>query len=639
MVEKQALATAGKGDFSPLAKQPPRKGIWTTLLALVTALSILAFFHQQPLAAPRRPSISSKTSKEQWSWNDVTPSADLAWEKCYNGKFDCARLEVPMDWLEPTSHKRVQLGVIRLAAKSKSKDLSPVFVNPGGPGGSGVQFLREVGHFIQTIVGDNHDIISWDPRGVGVSTPRVECWGSYQKRRLWSLQETPVVDERPGLEYDAYSRAVAYTGACEAAMEHTGLLHHLGTPSHARDMLEILNKTGYKKLRYWGFSYGTVLGGIFAGMFPDKVERLVSDGEFSSSRYGHTQKNGVLFSRHANLGTPTFKNTGNCDYHDWFKLDHTQFLVDTDKILDAFDIACHKVGREKCALWAESPQAIQDRRVSLLEELKMSPVIIPAWTRLSGPELPEVITYSKLQRLMQTVLYNPQKMLLPMARIYEALERGDGLPYWDMVREVTEEGQEPADSCSLGETPATMPQETGAEIDAFPAIMCSDFEKVTDTPAEFSAYIKRLLGTSRWAGAVNLYFRVLCLGKTVRPKWEFDQATIGGETAHPILFIGNMADNVTPLQSAFNNSARFPGSVVLRQNSYGHCSLAAASTCTARHIRAYFQQGILPPAGTECDPDYGLLDLPERGQAVAEDDLASAVFRLSQEANIPRGFA
>lgn len=58
-------------------------------------------------------------------------------------------------------------------------------------------------------------------------------------------------------------------------------MQFLGSASIARDMLEILDKTGHEKLRYWGFSYGTILGGVFAGLYPERVERLVSDGKFS----------------------------------------------------------------------------------------------------------------------------------------------------------------------------------------------------------------------------------------------------------------------------------------------------------------------------------------------------------------------
>lgn len=106
----------------------------------------------------------------------------------------------------------------------------------------------------------------------------MECWGNSQKRQMWGLQETPMVDERPGLAYDDYARKSIYSGVCEEAMNSTGIMRHLSSASIARDMLEILEKTGHKKLRYWGSSYGTILGGVFAGMYPDRVERLVSDG-------------------------------------------------------------------------------------------------------------------------------------------------------------------------------------------------------------------------------------------------------------------------------------------------------------------------------------------------------------------------
>ncbi|KAG9505420.1 hypothetical protein J7337_002389 [Fusarium musae] len=470
-----------------------------------------------------------------------------------------------MDWLAPSDDKRVVLGVIKLPAKTNDNPVSPLFVNPG-------------------------DVISFDPRGVGVSTPRVECWGSSQKRKLWSLQDTPVADEHPGLIYDAYARASAYSGTCEQAMEETGLLPFLGSASIARDMLEILDKTGSEKLRYWGFSYGTILGGVFAGLYPERVERLVSDG--------------------------------NVDYHDWFNLDHGNFVSDTDMIFDGFDKACHKSGPLKCAFYADSPKAIEERRSNLLAHLKKSPVLVPAWTHDSGPELPLLVTYSHIQRLIQTSIYSPLKKFPQLARVFASLEQGDGIPYYEMVMEGKNKSLN-GDMCELGETPATMPLETSMGLDAFPAIMCLDSKPVTETPQEIAEYFDRITHKSRWAGAVNSNFRVSCVGRKTRPKWKFTD------------------DNVTPLQSAFNNSAKFPSSVVLKQNSYGpkHCSLAAPSACSLTYIREYFQKGTLPPAGAECDSDYDLFEMPGLEEDVTGlDELRSIALKLSKEVELPKAF-
>lgn len=325
------------------------------------------------------------------------------------------------------------------------------------------------------------------------------------------MQGTGVIDERPGLLYDTYSRGLAYAGACEKALNDTNILKHLSTAYHARDMLEILDGTGFPKLRYWGFSYGTALGGAFAGLFPDRVERLVSDGK---------RPRNLVPRRDLTI----WATAGNVDYDEWFGKGLRNYLADADTIFDAFDSACHEAGKEKCAFWAPSAGAVQERRASLLASLKKRPVLIPAWSRASGPEMPERVTYTKAQRLTQGLVYAPARSFGAMAVVYAALEAGDGLPYYDLLQAARDGagggGGGSKLLCSLTDTPATMPQETVSEPDAFPGIMCSD-SRAPDSLEDFEEYARVLQASSRWMGATHADFGAGCVGRTVRPGWRF----------------------------------------------------------------------------------------------------------------------
>ena len=99
---------------------------------------------------------------------------------------------------------------------------------------------------------------------------------------IWSLQDVGVVDSHPGVLYDAFARSAAVSGLCDSAMRSSSgeILSYVSTTSVARDMLEILKKTGHEKIRYWGFSYGTFLAGVYAAMYPNNIERMVIDGTF-----------------------------------------------------------------------------------------------------------------------------------------------------------------------------------------------------------------------------------------------------------------------------------------------------------------------------------------------------------------------
>ncbi|KAH9905250.1 alpha/beta-hydrolase [Xylariomycetidae sp. FL2044] len=564
--------------FSALVALKTLLGRWTGVRDLTT------YYHHGGQAAPLQ-----NSDPGSWKWSDIKPSRKLQWERCYDS-YDCARLDVPMDWLDPSEDNRVVIAVIRLRATELDDYRGPVIFNPGGPGGSGVYALKDRGRYLQSIVGKNHDIISFDPRGIGASVPRVACWDSPEKTRLWALQDVGVVDAHPGLVYDAFARAVAFSQACESNANSSKLLSHIGTPSHARDMLEIVHQTGNDRLKYWGFSYGTVLGGVFAAMYPDKIERLVSDG--------------------------------NVDYREWFHQSRINFLRDTDKVMAAFYRFCHEAGPLQCAFHAETPALIEDRLHRLLAEIKEHPVIIPVSE--SGPAMPQLITWSHVKRLTSRALYQPIYMFKNYARVLNALEAGDGKPFYELIK--SENSAPPI--CSIEAIPPNVPRLEEGNDAAFPAIMCADSPPINQTVEDFASFVDQLVDISSSAGDVNALFRLACIGRTIRPKWTFN-GPFKGNTSHPILYVANMADNISPLVSARNNSVGFPGSVILVQNSYGHTSLSAASACTASYIRAYFQDGSLPDAGTTCEPTYHPFE-NARQEKSPGDELAVAVEELAK---------
>lgn len=368
---------------------------------------------------------------------------------------------------------------------------------------------------------------------VGASVPRIECWTSIQNSQFWDLQDVGVVDAHPGTIYDAYARMSAYTTVCEKSLGDSGILRHSSTASHARDMLEILHQLGEEKLKYWGFSYGTVLGGVFAAMYPDKVGRLVSDG--------------------------------NVDLREWHNKEHLNFLHDTDKVMQAFFDLCHRAGPDVCAFYAPSPDAIKTRLEALFASLKVRPVVVPVDKDL-GPEIPDIVTYSRMRKVLSSTLYQPQRAFPRFAKTLLALENGNGRPFYEQ----TSGREQFAAVCQAETTPPTTPL-TGFDegtADAFGAVMCSDSVPILNDVEDFVQLIDDYQKMSYAAGATNANFPIACVNRKVHPKWRFS-GPFEGNTSFPILYVANIADNVTPLISARNNSAGFPSSVVLVQQAYG----------------------------------------------------------------------
>lgn len=200
-----------------------------------------------------------------------------AWRDCGVPGFQCATVKAPLDYAEPSSGD-VRLAVSRKKATGPGKRLGSLLVNPGGPGGSAVDYLQMyAGIGYPEEVRARYDMVAVDPRGVARSEP-VECLNGRAMDAYTRTDTTPDDEKETEALVSAYRTFAEGCGA-----KAPKLLRHVSTVETARDMDIVRAVLGDEKLTYVGASYGTLLGATYAGLFPERTGRLVLDGAMDPS--------------------------------------------------------------------------------------------------------------------------------------------------------------------------------------------------------------------------------------------------------------------------------------------------------------------------------------------------------------------
>ncbi|MFJ2226012.1 alpha/beta hydrolase [Streptomyces halstedii] len=199
------------------------------------------------------------------------PAASLKWTACGTQAYpalQCATVRAPLDHDRP-SGRRITLALSRVPHTAKTSR-GPLLVNPGGPGGSGLSLAGFVASALPAKVAAQYDVIGFDPRGVGDSTPALDCVpGYFDPVRPGSVPDS-LRSERANRE-----RAASFAAAC--GEKHGDLLPYMDSVSAAKDLDVIRQALGARQINYFGYSYGTYLGAVYAKLFPERVRRLVLD--------------------------------------------------------------------------------------------------------------------------------------------------------------------------------------------------------------------------------------------------------------------------------------------------------------------------------------------------------------------------
>ncbi|KAH8111001.1 Alpha/Beta hydrolase protein [Phellopilus nigrolimitatus] len=492
---------------------------------------------------------------------------NIVWTPC-GDNIECGRLEVPLDYFN-ASLGTASLALARYPATNKR--IGTLLTNPGGPGGSGVNYLYRAGKHLSDMLEGRYDIVSWDPRGINGSTPRIECLASQTEQDiLFANTHEEVLPDARNLtdEYDraafvaglklADARNAVYARLCHERSGET--LKHVGTATVVRDLVRLYAELESEDalINFWGFSYGTIVGSYLVNMFPDRVGKIVIDGVVNPDLWANTH------------------------VHTWPKDD----FVDTEKDLRNFYTACAEAGPDRCALASPGSTAssISNEIDGLLARLYEQPLAVWNATR-PGP-----LTASMIQAMTFSFLYRPPNWPTLATNLAAALA-GDGVPTVQYFLQNIELN-------------TTVAPRTTAAIYAVQCVDTPEFPADVDPTKALEDMLHEMTvaqqQTSHHFSALDID---LCQHWTARETERFT-GPFNHTLKNEILVIGNTADPITPVQNARAVNEMMPQSTrLVIQDGSGHCSTAMSSLCTARTLRAYFLEGELPENGLVCATD------------------------------------
>jgi pimeloyl-ACP methyl ester carboxylesterase len=474
----------------------------------------------------------------------------LAWSTCGTASggtavgVQCASAGLPLDYDQPTG-EQVHIAVAKVPARDAAHRIGSLFFNFGGPGGASVAYLQATGAGIFATLNQRFDIVGFDPRGVGQSTPSIDCRVNQETQGIASVPFPTPLD----IDVTSYvARMQSYVDSCVA--NNGAILQHVSTANVARDMDALRAAVGDGRLTYLGFSYGTFLGATYAALFPDRYRALALDGPLDAEAYIHDP-------------TP-------------FVAEQTASLENS---LDRFLAACAADQTACSGFGGANPSMAYDDLIASAEKTP-----IPATGYLSDPR---PVTGDEIRLATVPLLYAKLRWGI-LSLLLTRAARGDGT----LVRAVVDGfyGRRPDGTF--------MPS-----LDDLFVITASEQEYPR---GELQPYLDR--GAESWAAFPHFWFNsgYSEIPYALWPRRDEDAyggpVTVAPSSPAPLV-VATTNDPATPYPGALRLVQELGNARLLTMEGDNHAAYGANSACVNGAVDAYLIDGTLPAPRTVCQQE------------------------------------
>jgi pimeloyl-ACP methyl ester carboxylesterase len=517
-----------------------------------------------PAAAPASAAArADRTSAVEARRVDRVPTPRLGWFPCYDYA-ECATVRLPLDYDQPKG-ATTEIAVLRVKARNQANRIGSLFLNPGGPGGSGTSIALAAPFFLSPELVDRFDLVGVDPRGVA-SSDNLRCFKSTQEQTEKLAGMSALFPVGRNQERAYVSSARAFGKGCSTTGKP--LSGAMSTAEVARDMDVLRRAVGDRKLSYLGFSYGTALGQYYANMFPDRVRAITVDGVINPVSW---------------VGNRRTQNT--------IQDDRLRSADGAYKALSEIFQRCDAAGAGLCPLAGSAAEDFD----TVAQRLKAEPLVFE-------DEILGQVTFGYADFIGNALgsLYDPAGFEFIVADTVELLDLID--PSASAARKAS---ARKAFVGRLAKARAKAPSRDFPYdnfLETYAGVACTDglhpkdaglWPNLTARSDRRAPYFGRAWGWGTVMCARNTW--------TVRDEDAY-RGPFNRRTSAPVLVVGNFWDPATNYDDAVSSARLLPNSRLLSSDSWGHTAYGT-SACVTRAVDEYLLRGTLPDRGTVCVGD------------------------------------